>query len=343
MQLSLNKRLREAVDTILNEESEFYLLAQSIKELEEIFSGLSPVKGAAGKAQVTGGTRLENGMAIAPDYAATVLSDIMRTVKFLRGVNAAIACALNRFKDRPVHILYAGCGPYATIVLPLLQNYKSEEIKVTFIDIHQICLDSAETILNNLNLMDYVAGIYCRDACTYTHPKDDPIHIVVSETMSQELRGEPQVSVTMNLAPQMVEGGLLVPEEVCISLQAVDSGREHKRKMGTLSDDERDLVRLHLGKIFVLDKKCSQKEIQKNAGDNISYIPAALISIHDRPEEYNQLMLFTDIRVFGNATLKPFESSLTGPLNLKTKKKVTIGQTLIFKYKLDNNPGLIVE
>lgn len=339
---SVKKRLSEAIKDILNTESEFYILHKAIKELEAIFTGLSPIKGAAGKVQVTGEIRLESGMAIAPDFAATVLTDIMRTVKFLRGVNGAIECAFERFEQRPVHLLYAGCGPYATIVLPLLLYYNPKQLKITLIDIHRVCLDSAEKILRALGLWDFIAGSYCCDASTYNHPTDDPIHIVVSETMSQELRGEPQVPITMNLAPQMVDGGILVPEKVRISLQGVDSRREHMRIMGTLPEEEQDRVRLHLCDIFALDKNCRREDAQQNA-EGVLCLPAATITLADRPAEYKHLMVFTDIRIFGNTVIKPYESSLTGPLNLRGQENVKTGQALAFTYQLNNNPRFIYE
>lgn len=341
MKHDLKSRLHRAVKIILTQGSEIFELAEAIQGLKEVFQQLSPVKAEAGYSTEVSAKQLTFGLAIGPEYAAIVLTDIMRTVKFLRGVDAAVNEALKRFEGRPVHLLYAGCGPYATIVLPLLHRFTPEELSVSLIDVHPVSLRSAENLFQALGAAAFLRGVYCDDASRFRLSEDETVHIVVSETMSQELRREPQVSITMNLAPQMVDGGIFIPEEIAISLQAVHSRNEYKRKMGSLPEKDKDKVQNKLGDIFILDKFLTMDSVVKTDSDD--YLPANSVSIPEEDFGYNQLMLFTEINIFNGISLHPYESSLTGPLNLRRQENVKPGQRLFFRYLLGENPHFVYE
>ncbi|MCP4131708.1 MAG: hypothetical protein GY754_12080 [bacterium] len=334
----MKARTREAVKNILNKESEIYILHGAVAELRDIFTSISPVKGTSGEKVVSDEKWLDSGLAISPDFAAITLDDFMRTAKFLRGVKEAVDLALDRFSQRPVHLLYAGCGPFGTIVVPLLHLYDPKLLKVSLIDIHQVSLDSAENICRVLDVSEFIAGSYCCDASQYRHPEDDPVHIVVTETMAQVLRREPQVSITGNLAEQLVKEGILVPEEVSISLQAVDSNKEYLRMRGNLPEEEKDSVRKRLGDIFVLDKNCRIPGANEGSPP---FLPAGSVTLADDPPRTNRLMLFTEIRVFGENIVAPYESGLTSPLSLKGQENLGKGETLVFKYQLGSDPCFV--
>ena len=68
---------------------------------------------------ISGGETLtSNGLALSPTMAAMCANDFVRTIQFIRGTHAAIADIRERFPDRPARVLYAGCGPYATLAVP---------------------------------------------------------------------------------------------------------------------------------------------------------------------------------------------------------------------------------
>ena len=96
------------------------------------------------------------GFAISPKYAAGCLLDYHRTKKFLRGIAAAIEEAFRRFPGQVIEIVYAGCGPYGTLLIPLCTRFSSDTIRFTFIDSHQRSLDSVRTIVERLGYTGFV-------------------------------------------------------------------------------------------------------------------------------------------------------------------------------------------
>lgn len=92
----------------------------------------------------TGQTRLASGLAISPTLAAMCARELFRTLAFIRGLAEAINDAMH--PDRPVRVLYAGCGPYALLAVPLMTVFSSAQVTFTLMDIHQECLDSAQAL-----------------------------------------------------------------------------------------------------------------------------------------------------------------------------------------------------
>jgi hypothetical protein len=131
---------------------------------------------------------------------------------FAAGVHAAVSDLVERFPDTKIEIVYAGCGPFATLALPVLERFTPDQIKLTLIDIHDFSLAAAAKCIDGLGLsahkIDYVLG----DASTYQHPRDS--HLVISETMQVRLITEMQTPITLNFAPQLVDGGIFVPERI---------------------------------------------------------------------------------------------------------------------------------
>ena len=69
------------------------------------------------------GTQLESGLALAPHLAARCVLDVKRTMAFQRGAARAIEAARARFPGETIEIVYAGTGPFAPLVRPLLSMH----------------------------------------------------------------------------------------------------------------------------------------------------------------------------------------------------------------------------
>jgi hypothetical protein len=102
------------------------------------------------------GTVLPDGDAISPESAARCVLDYTRTSQFLRGMRLALQAALERFSERPLDILYAGCGPFAPLGLLLTHRFSPLDVRFTLIDIHELSLNSARRVFEAFGRGEFI-------------------------------------------------------------------------------------------------------------------------------------------------------------------------------------------
>jgi hypothetical protein len=282
-----------------------------------------------------GETRLESGLAISPTAAALCVRELFRTTAFVRGLGNAINDLLR--PDRPVRVLYAGCGPYASLAVPLMAVFSREQASFTLLDIHQNCLDDASKLIDSLGFSDRVDGSFCADATRFRIPPALMPDIIVSETMSVTLHNEPQVAIERNLLAQAPDA-VMVPERVSVELCTLRPGKEHVFMpadfVGEFPAPERD--RVHLGKLFDLDA-ASVLAWQGVDGDRL---PAGRVRVPDSLEGRTPYLL-TRICVYGDTCLNDYDCSLTIPR--RVRDSFTGGEELQFHYQLGAHPELRYE
>ena len=258
--------------------------------------------------------------------AGRCLLDVRRTAIYLRGVHGAIKEAQRRFPEEVIHVLYAGCGPFAPLCLPLLPLLAGQAVHFTLLDVHGRAIESVQAILAALRLE--VDCLVC-DATQYRHPDQRPLHVVVSETMQRALEKEPQVAILMNTAPQLTPGGLMVPETIAVDAVLTDMAQE-------LGDNghvpEPWSGRVPLGRILELDR---ERTCAWSAAGVPSHLPPARISLPSFVAAQNSLVLTTTIRTFGVHQLREYESGLTHPLIVNG----WAGEDVEFTYHLCDKPG----
>jgi hypothetical protein len=97
-----------------------------------------------------------SGKAISPTKAAHCLLEFQRTTKFIRGIYKAILQLQADYPDTIINILYAGTGPYATLVTPLTAVFSVQQVAFYFLDINEISLNAVKNLYNELGLSAYV-------------------------------------------------------------------------------------------------------------------------------------------------------------------------------------------
>ena len=159
-------------------------------------------------------THVDGGIALSSQHALDCLQDPLRTIRFIKGTYQAIRDAQSIYKDTRIELVYAGCGPGAPIIMPLLSMFSSEELAITLLDINQSSITSVEALIDTLDANAYFRKSYLGDAIEYSHDATLPLHIVVSETMDKGLTKEPQIRITQNLANQLDDNGIFIPESI---------------------------------------------------------------------------------------------------------------------------------
>ncbi len=214
--MSTQSALARIGDVLLDPGSSDEQLRACLTRFTRLCSEAGGIAPAAAFDAWAGDSFLQDGVAIAPQAAAHCAHDYYRSVIYLRGVHAAIEQLSRRFPGEVLHILYAGCGPYATLLLPLLPRYQPDVLSVCLLDIHPESLASVARLLDHFHLDRFAVHLQQADACRYVHP--EPLHLIISETMQKSLEQEPQFAVTAQLAPQLHQQGIWIPQKIEVGL-----------------------------------------------------------------------------------------------------------------------------
>ncbi len=134
--------LKQLSDTLLDKASSPAQLRDALHAFTQRCSDVGGIVPDRSFNAWAGDALLKDGVAISPAAAAHCVNDTQRSVVFIRAAYAAIKVAQARCANGPLEILYAGCGPFATLLLPLLRRFDTNELTVHLLDIHQRSLDS---------------------------------------------------------------------------------------------------------------------------------------------------------------------------------------------------------
>jgi hypothetical protein len=261
-------------------------------------------------------TIIPGGVALSPSDAAICLDDYLRTSRFIKASYLAIQELLLTFPNQKINILYAGCGPYATILMPLLPLLNKEDISIVLLDINAYSIQSANKLMKKLDLTDYSVQVLQANAITYKQPESKPLHLVITETMFRALIREPQVAITANLAPQLCSGGILIPEEIKLSMHYSSFAKEPY-----LKSVDKDFLTLEANLPDYDEPAESNTLFSMNKNDNFSN----KISHHtyqfesdsfELPKEFSNrpdICIYTNVRIFKGLTLNSAESYITNP------------------------------
>ena len=262
---------------------------------------------------------LPSGWAISPVQAGLCAREPYRSAAFIQGLALAVREQLDVSGGRPVRVLYAGCGPFALLALPVMAVLSATQVQFAILDVHAETLAYARDLIARLGLDSHVTQYICADAAAYRIPAAAMPDVIISETMNTALGKEPQVAILRNLHAQAPAAALL-PAAVTVHL-----GLDRRAPDEPCTD---------WGRVFALDADalCAWQHEQ---GDSL---PAASIRLPDVLEQAPRLL--TRIRVHGDIVLGDHDCSLNLPLPLPGKPSLAGGGMLDFHYRLGGQPGL---
>jgi hypothetical protein len=285
-----------------------------------------------------------HGIALAPTWAALCVEDSARTRAFVRGTFQAVqkhrsladqatrqtsladqatrqtsladqatrqtsladqaTRQTSAHGDRPVHVLYAGCGPFATLVLPLLAYFSEQQLRLSLIDINPISVACVQRLFARLNLQGYLEDVLLADAMSMKLAKPQEIDIVLSETMQRALKNECQVQIMSNLMTQLPEHVLMLPERITLTLAQIDLSKPLEAGNGKRPFET-------LGTLFELTKATIASALWEQR-ENHRYLITEEITV-SVPHEHINLYVLTNIAICGDAKLELNQSGLSTP------------------------------
>ena len=327
-------RIRLATRSLFDSPLEGVELSGPVSVLQSVFAEMTGFNSYLDQMTV-GRTETANGVAISPSGAARCIHQHTRTVQYLRGVYKAILAKRKEISDRPVQVFYAGCGPYATLAVPILSVLSAAEVQYSILDIHKHSLDMASSMIDDLGLSHGVREFIQADAAEYRFESGKEPDIIISEVMCNALSNEPQVAVSSNLALQAPEATLL-PEEIRLDLELLHLKGHRKTSMstpGSLTPYQRSPK----GTLFVLDR--GNIEVWGELGE-ASELPAAIIEDSRFTDPEWRPFLFTRIIVFDDIELRDFQSELNLPLIVTDWEDTPQTDTVEFFYELGQFPKI---
>jgi len=334
-------------NTLLDLESSQAKLRIALDRFAELCSQITNVQPDPSYTAWANDTYLNDGVAINPEAAAYCIKDYQRSVVFIRGVHDALNTLCHRpTETKPTRVLYAGCGPFATLLLPTLHRFRPTDLDIHLVDIHQQSLDSVAKLIKQFGLTEFNITLTQADACTYQHK--GTLDLVIAETMQKALEQEPQVAVTHNLAGQLANNGILIPERITVTLALGNlvAETQHYQTNGTLDIEQL----IQTGERQIVDTLIDLSKDTRGAllsgfvhanTKALPFIPLGTITIPSHKQLRNvQALLLTTIRVYGTHILDDYACSLTLPSRCVDLEPLQAGAQYQAIYSLGTYPKI---
>ncbi len=330
--------LLKIANVFKNEKIDFSELTVAINKYKEIIYALTNVDIHSDVSRQD--IHSSNGKAIGTTWAAMCLEDILRTKKFINGVFKAIE-KLKKEGKKTIHVLYAGTGPFATLLLPVLAHYSSSELKVTLVEINTESFTFMKTLIEQLAFDEHVVAYKNEDATKLKIQDPENIDIVLSETLQRGLVVEQQVPITINLLKQIPQQILLIPESLALDICWMNYNVFMNRSI----ENSEESYCLPIKRLIEINKNSHDNLIFDFDNSNVQILAQEEIEIspNQKQSDYNHLALITRIKVFEDEEILMNESGLTLPIFLKIPDVISEPQTLTISYKIDKKPGYTLE
>ncbi len=308
-------KLSTICDIILDEASSSEILRAALDNWVHLCSEVTQVYPNPSFDAWAEDSLLAQGVAINPEAAALCALDYIRSVAFIRGIYAAVNAFRLKTLGRPIEILYAGCGPYGTLVLPLLHKFTAGELKLYMLDVHQSSLDSVTCLLNHFELTAHAVKPIRADACHYQHL--GVLDLVIAETMQKSLEQEPQFAVTANLAAQLSDDAVFIPQSIEVVLCLANLRKEKSFMKGPSNGQNPAYKREELATLCTLTAQTARAQmslIKAHRGAEPLAVFKTTIVIPELADDADfDAVLCTRICVFQQYSLNDYDSQITLP------------------------------
>ncbi len=269
---------------------------------------------------------LENGKALGPGSAALCLLDFMRTRQFIRGIQAAIDDRMKAKSLSPLILLYAGIGPFASLLTPICSLYSPEQIQLVLLEFNPYSYKTALRLFNKLELDSFLLHHELADACNWKIPDHLQPDILISETMNKSLEKEPQVKLVSHLIAQCNLDPILIPAVITISAALIE-------KRFNIPDNI-----FYLTELIRFDKKMAASIGNGERGLNF-FNEGVIVDLPADKKSYTDFCLVTEIEVYEGIKILSGESAISLSVRISSLDKILLPARLLFQYEFGNNPG----
>jgi len=223
--------LQSVMQILQSSSNDIGILKPVLEQMGAVLSQVSGVDFDTSENIGSGESYTKAGLAVSPVIAAKCLQDIARTRCFIQGIDQTIKDKIAE-ENGVVQVLYAGTGPYGLLLLPLLLNYKNAPLSITLMDIHQTSITAVKKVVKGFELEHIVSSIELADATQWQPENAVEFDVIISETMKNTLKKEPQLFIFAHLQQFLKQDGLLIPETITLSAWLTDTGKEMRQRMG---------------------------------------------------------------------------------------------------------------
>ena len=336
-----NQKLSEITDVILNDELDIQTYKKALDDLKNLLFGVSGLNFNAKINEQN--IQLDNGQAIGPKWAGLCMEDVLRTQRFMRAIYKAVEVKRKDKKSEPVTILYAGAGPFATLILPLLSRYSPEELQLVLLEINEISIESLKRIIRGFEAFDYFKEIYQCDASNYEYTTSNKeIDIFLVECIQHALSREPQVAITHNLLPRLPKDVILIPEQISLEIALVNSDKRDEYmelKDSLVHKDYYEAVKT----VFVINKETVLDHKGLNENGQLEFQQETAKFIKERLNANDAIAIGTEITIFDDEKLTIDECGLTTPLIIAKLNQKDKMKGIKTQYLVNKKPGLYTE
>ncbi|WP_130735125.1 hypothetical protein [Flavobacterium sp. J27] len=328
--------LQQIGSVFKKDQNDFLELSNTIASYKKIVTELTTLDldSEANKESI----HFNNGKALGTTWAAMCIDDLLRTKLFISGVFKAVEMLLQKQK-KGIHILYAGTGPYATLLLPIFASFSPDQVQATVIEINEQSFKNMKEVIQKLGFEKHIISYENKDATTIQLKNPETIDIVLSETLQCGLIKEQQIPITINLLNQVPKNTILIPELLALDICLLNY-RKFKNRISETDEMDFNLV---LDRLIEINNQSNEKYPLNLKEEKTQVLAKKEIYLNSKLiHNFDCLTLITRIIVFQDVKIELNESGLTLPIIVGRGNQLKDTKSCEITYKIDKVPGYVI-